>query len=153
VISNLCKLISASLFTLHSTAWILSGAHLAAQAPQTATLTVRSAGCGKANGNLRVALRRDENTIVEGRTVDVDPRTLTAQVVFEKVPAGVYDVAVIHDENKNGKLDFSEMAMPIEGYGHSNNPGKRQGPPPFGETKFTLAAPSTSIAIELIYWP
>ena len=51
---------------------------------------------------------------------------------------------MIHDENKNEKLDFNDAGMPIEGYGHSNNPAKRPGPPNFDETKFAFAAPGSA---------
>jgi uncharacterized protein (DUF2141 family) len=34
-----------------------------------------------------------------------DAKTLSAQTVFDNLPAGVYAVAVYHDENSNGKLD------------------------------------------------
>ena len=116
-------------------------------------LTVKITGIRNTDGNIRVALRRDESTIVAARIVEIDPKTLTAEAVFDNLAEGTYGVAVIHDENKNGKLDFNEMGMPLEGYGHSNNPAKRPGPPPFDETKFTFAAPGSTIEIELVYWP
>jgi len=141
------------LLVLCCSVWIASGIRLAAQTPHTGSITVHITGIRNADGNLRASLRSDENTMVEGRTVDIDPATLTAKVVFENVPEGAYGVAVIHDENKNGKLDMNEMGMPIEGYGFSNNPAKRPGPAPFEETKFALTPPSTSIEITLIYWP
>ena len=78
---------------------------------------------------------------------------MTATAVFEDLPQGSYGVAVIHDENRNGKLDFNEMGMPVEGYGHSNNPERRMGPPKFDETKFAVSSPSTTVEIQLIYWP
>jgi len=124
-----------------------------AQAPRTGMLTVKITGIRNTVGNIRVALRRDESTIVAARIVEIDPKTLTAEAVFDNLAEGTYGVAVIHDENKNGKLDFNEMGMPLEGYGHSNNPAKRPGPPPFDETKFTFAAPGSTIEIELVYWP
>jgi uncharacterized protein (DUF2141 family) len=153
MIGSLRKLTPALLLVLGCSAWIGSDVRLAAQAPRTVSVTVHITGMRNAEGNLRVALRRDENAIVEGRTVDIDPKTLTAKLVFENVPEGPYGIAVIHDENKNGKLDFNEMGMPLEGYGYSNNPPKKPGPAPFEDTKFTLTAPSASIEIALIYWP
>jgi len=154
MISSHRKLAPALLLVLCSAVWIASCTRLAAQtAARSASLTVKITAIRNADGNLRVALRRDENTVVQGRTVDIDPKTLTAKVAFENVPEGSYDIAVVHDENKNGKLDFNEMGMPIEGYGFSNNPAKRMGPAPFDETKFALNAPSTSIEIALVYWP
>jgi uncharacterized protein (DUF2141 family) len=153
MIGSLRKLTPGLLLILCCSAWIAAGTRLAGQAPRTGAITVHITGIRNADGNLRISLRRDENTMVEGRTVDIDPKTLTAKVVFDNVPEGAYGVAVIHDENKNGKLDMNEVGMPIEGYGYSNNPAKRAGPAPFEETKFALTAPSTSIEIALIYWP
>jgi uncharacterized protein (DUF2141 family) len=128
-------------------------AQAAAQPQKAGKLTVNITGIRNADGNIRVALRSGENTIVASQIVDIDPKTLTAEAVFDNLAAGDYGVAVIHDENKNEKLDFNDFGMPIEGYGHSNNPAKRQGAPDFNETKFIFAGPSTSITINLIYWP
>jgi uncharacterized protein (DUF2141 family) len=127
-----------------------------AQAPQpqkTGKLTVNITGIRNTDGNIRVTLRSDENTVVTTSVVDIDPKTLAAEAIFDNLPAGDYGVAVIHDENKNGKLDFNEVGMPLEGYGHSNNPAKRPGPPDFNETKFAFAGPGTTITVNLIYWP
>ena len=133
--------------------FILVGQRSIAQAPKTGKLTVKITGIRNADGNIRVALRTDDNTIVDARVVEIDPKTLTAVAVFDNLAEGTYGVAVIHDENKNEKLDFNEEGMPIEGYGHSNNPAKRPGPPSFDETKFAFDAPGASIEIALIYWP
>ena len=117
------------------------------------TLTVKVTGIRNTEGNIRVALRTDENTMIAGKVVAIDPKTLTAEAVFENLAEGSYGVAVIHDENKNEKLDFNEEGMPLEGYGHSNNPAKRPGPPDFNETKFAFAPPTATIEVALIYWP
>lgn len=150
-IRNLIRLVSLSL--LCSALLLAFAERVAAQTPKTCALTVHVTEIQNANGNLLVALRRDANTVVETRAIEIDPKTLTAQTVFQNLPEGSYGVAVIHDENKNGKLDFNEMGMPVEGYGHSNNPAKRPGPPNFDETKFQLNSPGTTIEIKLIYWP
>ena len=124
-----------------------------AQAPATGKLTVKITGIRSTDGNILVALRTGENTIVDSRVIEIDPATLTAEAVFDNLAEGAYGVAVIHDENKNHTLDFNEMGMPLEGYGHSNNPAKRAGPPDFSETKFAFAAPGATIEVKLIYWP
>lgn len=129
------------------------GALALGQAPKTGTLKVEITGIRNAEGNIRVALRTDESTIVDAKVVEIDPRTLTAEAIFENVAEGSYGVAVIHDENKNEKLDFDENGMPLEGYGHSKNPVKRPGPPDFSETQFAFAVPGETIEIKLIYWP
>ena len=126
---------------------------LAAQSQRTGKLIVKINGIRNAEGDIRVAVKTDETTIAAAQIAIIDPKTLTAEAVFDSLPEGDYGVAVMHDENKNEKLDFSDFGMPLEGYGHSNNPPKRQGAPDFSETKFIVAAPATTISINLIYWP
>jgi len=41
--------------------------------------------------------------------------------------------------------------VPKEGYGASNNPKKKMGPPSFEETKFQLRGTEQSLEIELRY--
>ena len=130
-----------------------SSAQATTPAPKTGKLVVKITGIRNAEGNIRVAVRTDENTIVVAKIANIDPKTLTAEAVFDDLAEGNYGVAVFHDENKNEKLDFNDVGMPLEGYGHSNNPVKRPGPPEFNETKFAFAAPGTTITINLIYWP
>ena len=132
--------------------FILASQHSSAQTSKTGKLTIKITSIRNAEGNIRVALRSDENTIVASKIVEIDPKTLTAEAVFDNLPEGTYGVAVIHDENKNGKLDFNDTGVPTEGYGHSNNPERRPGPPSFDETKFAFAAPGSNLEIALIYW-
>lgn len=146
-----------SLLTLLCCSLFFVASSSAAQAPtpsgKTGKLIVKIAGIRNAAGNILVAVRTDENTIAATQIATIDPKTLTAEAVFDNLPEGDYGVAVIHDENKNEKLDFNEYGMPLEGYGHSNNPAKRAGAPDFSETKFVFTVPSTTITIKLIYWP
>jgi uncharacterized protein (DUF2141 family) len=130
-----------------------SSAQAAAPAQKTGKLVVRIVGIRNAEGNVRVAVRTDETTMAAAQVATIDPQTLMAEATFENLPEGDYGVTVIHDENKNEKLDFNDYGMPLEGYGHSNNPSKRQGPPDFSETKFVFSAPTTTITVNLIYWP
>ena len=89
---------------------------------------------------------------VEGREVEIDAATLSAKVVFEKIPRGAYAVNLFHDENMNGKMDTNFLGMPLEGYGFSNNPGKRMSKPGFDETSFQVNQPECAIEIKMIYW-
>jgi uncharacterized protein (DUF2141 family) len=145
-------------FLLCCTLLAASACRLAAQtrpkpapAQITSTLTVKVTGMRNANGKIHLALMRDSNT-VEKREAEIDAGTLSAQTVFEILPQGVYSVFVFHDENMNGKMDFNEMGIPVEGYGASNNPEKRMGPPDPDEAKFTVNQPKVAIEIKLIYW-
>jgi uncharacterized protein (DUF2141 family) len=122
-----------------------------ATAQETSALTVKVTGLRNANGKIRLALMRDANPI-EKREVAIDAATLSVQTVFENLPQGVYSVFVYHDENNNGKMDYDEVGIPLEGYGASNNPEKRMGPPDPNEAKFTINQTKVAIEIKLIYW-
>ena len=125
----------------------------ASQTPAKCTLTVKVTGIHNTDGDVKLALRSGPDTTVQSRAAEIDAKTMTATAVFENLQPGTYGVATFHDQNKNGKLDFGEEGMPLEGYGHSNNPARREGPPHFDETKFSVSGPTTSIEIQLIYWP
>ena len=137
---------------------IVTSQPLAAQAQSVSTLTIRVAGPRNAKGQIGVALFRDaagfpsdSSKAFRTQQAKIDPQTLTAEVVFEAIPRGVYAVSVFHDENLNGKLDKTSVGIPKEGYGAANNPRKRVGPPPFDEAKFTLGQPQQVVEIKLIY--
>jgi uncharacterized protein (DUF2141 family) len=131
---------------------------LEAQTTGTATLTVHVTGARNAKGKIRVALfpdgkgfPNDASQAVHTQAADVDPQSLSAQVVFADLRTGVYAVSVFHDENMNEKLDKNFMGMPKEGYGASNNPKKKMGPPSFDEAKFQLSGTEQSVEIRLMY--
>ena len=124
-----------------------------AQAARAGKLVVNVTGFHNADGNLLLYVRSDSTTAVAARTIQIDAKSMTVQAVFDSLPEGTYGVSAIHDANKNGQLDFNDMGMPVEGYGHSNNPARRMGPPDFNETKFTLGKAVVTIDIALIYWP
>jgi len=51
----------------------------------------------------------------------------------------------------NEKLDKNFMGMPKEGYGASNNPKKKMGPPNFDEAEFQLSGTEQFVEIKLMY--
>lgn len=124
----------------------------------TSTLTIRIIGARNNKGRIALAVFQSEAgfpgdsskalRLLEG---EIDAQTRSARFVLESIPYGVYAVSVFHDENMNGKLDKNFVGAPKEGYGASNNPRKRMGPPPFDEAKFSLNQPEQSIEITLRY--
>ncbi len=70
-------------------------------------------------------------------------------VVFNDIPYGEYAFAVLHDENENGKMDYS-FGIPQEGYAFSNNAKGTLGPPEFEKAKFKLDRDKVSQTILLI---
>jgi uncharacterized protein (DUF2141 family) len=129
-----------------------------AQSAGAATLTVHVTGVRNAKGQIRAALYQgakgfpnDASQAIQTQAADIDPQALSAQIVFKDLHEGVYAVSVFHDENMNQKLDKNFMGMPKEGYGASNNPKKKMGPPSFEETNFQSNGTDQSLEIKLIY--
>ena len=73
-----------------------------------------------------------------------------ATEVFE-LPPGRYGVVVIHDENRNHKLDRNFLGIPKEGFGFANNPHVAFSAPSFQTASVEVGCPVTSIEIRLIY--
>ncbi|MGQ9872227.1 DUF2141 domain-containing protein [Leptodesmis sp.] len=73
------------------------------------------------------------------------------KLTFKNLTAGSYAVAVFHDTNGDRKLNRNSAGMPLEGYGFSNNPAVKTGPPKFGQAVFLVAGPNTNIRIQMKY--
>ena len=58
--------------------------------------------------------------------------------VFNGLPPGEYAVAVLHDENDNGKMDTNFFGLPKEAYGVSNNPKHHFSPPKYKDAVFEV---------------
>jgi len=78
-------------------------------------------------------------------------RKSQARCDFEDIPPGTYAMAVVHDENMNGKLDTNWMGIPTEGYGFSNNPKVFLGPPSFAAASFRYDGRSIDMTMSLNY--
>jgi uncharacterized protein (DUF2141 family) len=133
-------------------------APLTAQTKDTGTLTVRVNGARNTKGKIGVTLFQDAqgfpdepSKAVRQQSVDIDPKTMSAQVTFKDIPQGTFAVSVLHDENSNGKMDKNFVGMPKEGYGASNNPKKKKRAPTFDEAKFAFNSSEQAIEITLIY--
>jgi uncharacterized protein (DUF2141 family) len=72
-------------------------------------------------------------------------------VMFENLPYGTYAISVLHDENGNGKMDKTIIGIPREGFGTSNNPKVRMGPPSFSESSFDLDKAEVTLNISMNY--
>lgn len=74
-----------------------------------------------------------------------------ATAVMENLPPGDYGVVVIHDENRNQKLDRNFLGIPKEGFGFANNPHVGLTAAPYKAAIVHVTCPVTQIAIHLIY--
>jgi uncharacterized protein (DUF2141 family) len=67
------------------------------------------------------------------------------------IPPGTYAISILHDENSNEMLDKTWYGKPKEGFGISNNPKVKFGPPKFEEAAVKIDAENIKFQIKLIY--
>ncbi|MEI6122001.1 MAG: DUF2141 domain-containing protein [Bacteroidota bacterium] len=108
---------------------------------ETGTLKVLVKGFKNTDGQLMIALYNSEGTFM-GETpfrhsfseIDAGEELIS----FDNLPYGNYAIAVIHDENDDGKLDKNELGIPKEGYGFSNDAMGKYGPPTWIQASFVF---------------
>ncbi|WP_233999979.1 DUF2141 domain-containing protein [Porphyrobacter sp. TH134] len=74
------------------------------------------------------------------------------EIRFTGVKPGQYAVALLHDENNNGKADRAMGMMPKEGYGFSRDAPVNMAPPKFKDAVMTLGEGASRIAIKMRYF-
>ena len=109
-------------------------------------LTVTITDIRAAQGSMMVSLV-DSDAAWNSQAKPVAARKVAAekgemQLKFSDLPAGVYAVQVMHDENDNNKLDTNFLGIPSEGYGFSNNPNVMRRAT-FEEARFEFKAEAT----------
>lgn len=120
------------------------------------SLTVEVTGLRDSDGILQFALYNKEGSIPDEhyrnyyRLLKTGITNGSAKITFEDIPAGIYAVNILHDENENGKIDKG-FILPKEGIGFSNyeSIGLRN-KPSFKKASFNLHA-DTFIVIKVIY--
>ncbi|WP_201441917.1 DUF2141 domain-containing protein [Pseudogulbenkiania ferrooxidans] len=70
---------------------------------------------------------------------------------FQDIAPGTYALAVVHDENMNGKIDTNLLGIPTEGYGFSNDAKALLGTPSFSAARFTYDGRNLDMTIGLHY--
>jgi uncharacterized protein (DUF2141 family) len=78
-------------------------------------------------------------------------RKTQARCDFEDIPPGTYAMAVIHDENMDGKLETNVLGIPTEGYGFSNDAEGKSGAPSFSAASFRYDGRNLDLTIGLHY--
>lgn len=127
----------------------------AATTPVPSTdVTVEVTGMRSTKGYIQACLTPNPAHFPDCRN-DPAARRLTvpataAELRFPTVAPGRYAIALLHDENGNGKADMTLM-IPREGFGFSRNAAVRFGPPKFGSAAFTVAGAGAAEAIRMRY--
>ena len=83
--------------------------------------------------------------------VVIKVRASQARCDFMDIPPGNYAIAVIHDENMNGKLDTNWLGIPAEGYGFSRDARGLLGAPAFSAASMPYDGRNVELTIRLQY--
>ena len=79
------------------------------------------------------------------------PAGKRVELMFSNVKPGRYAVALLHDENDNGKADRALGMMPREGFGFSRDAPVRMGPPSFDAAAFDYNGKAEVLTIHMRY--
>jgi len=105
-------------------------------------------------GSLHLCLTRNPTHFPDcGKDPAAVKRSVPARVRsvrFTGIAAGSYALAVLHDENANGRLD-TFAGIPREGFGFSRNPKVMFGPPGFKQVRFGITERFTRQTVRMQY--
>lgn len=107
-------------------------------------------------GLARVALFEGEKGFPEEfkeakETLSIEIKDKEAKGVFKDIPHGEYAISVLHDENKDGKMNKNIFGVPREGYGTSNDARGSWGAPKYKDAKFKLEKDKLEMTIKMTY--
>lgn len=126
-----------------------------AMAGSKADLTISISNIRNAKGSVLVAVFKDGVGFPSDNDKAVDNLKLTpgqaAKFVLEDLEPGDYAIALLHDENNNGRMDKKAIFLPKEGFGFSNDAMGTMGPPGYQKAKFKVTSPKTSIRMKMKY--
>ncbi len=116
-------------------------------------ITVTISNVRAAKGDLLVGLYDSKRNFAK-RPLRQSPKIRltssgTVRATIPNVPPGTYAIVVLHDVNKNGKLDKSPVGMPKEPFGFSNNPPIPRGMPAYSACTFTMGTSPKKMSIRL----
>lgn len=81
----------------------------------------------------------------------VVPAADTVTLTFRDVTPGRYAIALLHDENGNGKADRALAMIPREGFGFSRDAPVQMGPPAFDAAAFHVRQQNVRQTIRMRY--
>lgn len=76
----------------------------------------------------------------------------SVEIRFTGVKPGDYAIALLHDENDNGKADRALGMMPKEGYGFSRDAPVNMAPPKFKDAVFKIGEGGHRVSIRMRYF-
>lgn len=126
-------------------------------APRASSITVTVTNMRSGEGVVRACITALAKGFPKCGTSDpasinlVLPAAETLTLNFDNITPGRYAIALLHDENNNGKADRALMMMPTEGFGFSRDAKVRMGPPKFEDAAFDVVGDPISQTIRMRY--
>ncbi|MDE1468210.1 DUF2141 domain-containing protein [Aurantiacibacter sp. D1-12] len=119
-------------------------------------VTVQVTNLRNTEGVVRACMTRDDERFprCQGSTQGyriVVPAGEAATLHFRNVTPGTYAIALLHDENDNGRADRALGMMPTEGFGFSRDARVRMGPPRFDEAAIVIGTSPSRQTIRMRY--
>ena len=120
-------------------------------------ITVRVVNLRSADGVVRACMTPTEKSFPKCRGIDgvhaakVKAHAGKLYLTFKDVRPGRYAIALLHDENDNGKADRALGMMPREGFGFSRDAPVRMGPPKFDDAVFEVGGRHHDMTIKMRY--
>ncbi len=108
-------------------------------------------------GVVRACMTTKEEIFPKCRKDPASHRTVvkageSVTIRFTDVEPGTYAVALLHDENNDGKANRALGMMPKEGYGFSRDAKVRMGPPKFRDAVFRHTGEDQALTIAMRYF-
>jgi len=108
-------------------------------------------------GVVRACMTTQEKIFPKCRKDPASHRTVvdageSVTIRFTDVEPGTYAVALLHDENNDGKANRALGMMPKEGYGFSRDAKVRMGPPKFEDAVFDHTGADQALTIKMRYF-
>ena len=123
----------------------------------TSTIKIMVTNAEDASGHVRVSVFSGSEGFPGKRKYALKTASTTVQgskafVTVKDLPPGEYAVAVLHDQNDNGRMDTNAVGIPKEGWGVSLNKAPLIRAPRYSEAKFRLEpGQERSLVIKLRY--
>jgi uncharacterized protein (DUF2141 family) len=124
--------------------------------PQEKGMKINISEIRNHKGDIHLAFFTDSKSYQEekpkyGKTLSKkDLKNGCISVSYHDIPAGTYGIALLDDENRNGRMDY-RFFMPLEGFGFSNYYHTGIGKPGFEKFSFEYKGGAITIKIRVRY--
>ena len=135
----------------------ICGAAPAAANSVTVTITDLRADDGEYRGVVRACLTSLQNAFPRCNR-DPNAKRVTVRagarvtVRFDNVAPGDYAIAILHDENEDGKANRVLGMAPREGYGFSRDAPVRMAPPEWDDAVFQMGREAQRMTVRMRYF-